>query len=56
MTTYAVTFRLDMTGVTGFTQPNISGTFNGWCGNCAPMTHIGNGIWEITIPLNYQYN
>ena len=37
----------------------VYGTFNNWCGGCAPMTDINNdSIWEITIPLmvgNYEY-
>ncbi len=58
-TTYNVTFQVDMTTQTGFTTPEVNGTFNGWCGNCAPMTDANaDGIWEIVIPLaagSYQY-
>lgn len=54
-----ITFRVDMSEYTGtFTTPEINGTFNSWCGNCAPMTNSGNNIWELTIPLmegNYEY-
>ncbi len=51
--TYNVTFQVDMQNVTGFTTPEVNGTFNGWCGGCAPMTDAnGDNIWEITIPLS----
>ena len=54
-----VTFQVDMTGVTGFTTPEVNGIFNAWCGNCAPMSDANaDNIWEITIPLNagtYEY-
>lgn len=50
--TYNVTFQVDMQNVTGFTTPEVNGTFNGWCGGCAPMTDANaDGIWELTIPL-----
>lgn len=55
-----VTFQVDMSNVTNnFSVPEVNGTFNNWCGNCAPMTDAnGDNIWEITIPLNtgsYEY-
>jgi hypothetical protein len=58
--TYDVTFRVDMNNVTApFTTPEVNGTFNNWCGGCAPMSDINNdGIWELTIALqpgNYEY-
>ena len=48
-----VTFKLDMTQQTGFTTPEVNGTFNGWCGaTCNPMTDANSdGIWEATIAL-----
>ncbi|MGF1566238.1 MAG: T9SS type A sorting domain-containing protein [Flavobacteriales bacterium] len=47
-----VTFRVDMSDVTeAFTTPEVNGTFNGWCGNCAPMTNIGGDVWELQITL-----
>lgn len=51
---YNVTFKVDMSQVTdAFTTPEVNGTFNGWCGGCAPMTDDDtDGVWEITIPLN----
>ena len=59
-TTHDVTFRLDMSTVTdAFTTPEVNGTFNNWCGACAPMSDIdGDNIWELTIPLaqgTYEY-
>jgi hypothetical protein len=58
-TTRDITFRVDMSEYDGtFTTPEVNGTFNDWCGNCAAMTDMGNGIWEITIPLDegdYEY-
>jgi hypothetical protein len=57
--TVPVTFRVDMAGYTGtFTTPEVNGTFNGWCGNCNPMTNTTGTIWEVTIDLdlgNYEY-
>lgn len=54
-----VTFQVDMNGVTGFTTPEVNGTFNGWCGSCAPMSDAnGDGVWELTISLApgaYEY-
>ena len=58
--TVAVTFQVDMSQYGGsFTTPEVNGTFNGWCGNCAAMVDQGNGIWAITIDLisdsTYEY-
>ena len=55
-----VTFQVDMTQQTGFTTPEVNGTFNNWCGGtCNPMSDSnGDGIWEATIQLapgNYEY-
>ena len=56
---FNVTFRVDMNGVSGFTTPEVNGTFNGWCGNCNPMTDANaDGIWEATLNLpagSYEY-
>ena len=48
-----VTFSVDMSQYTGTigTAVNLSGTFNNWCGDCAPMTNMGNGIWELEVEL-----
>jgi hypothetical protein len=58
--THNVTFQVDMSNVTeSFTTPEVNGTFNNWCGNCAAMSDVdGDDIWEVTIPLNtgaYEY-
>jgi hypothetical protein len=54
-----VTFQVDMSQYAGtFTTPEVNGSFNNWCGNCAPMTNSGNNIWTLTIPLtdgDYEY-
>jgi hypothetical protein len=35
-----------------FTTPEINGTFNNWCGGCAPMSDTdGDNVWEITVSL-----
>jgi hypothetical protein len=37
---------------TTFTTPEVNGTFNSWCGNCAAMTDAdGDGIWDIVVDL-----
>ena len=49
-----VTFQLDMSTVdpTTFTVPEVNGSFNSWCGNCAAMTDPdGDNVWEITVDL-----
>ena len=48
-----VTFQVDMNNFTGtFTAPEVNGTFNSWCGNCAAMTDAdSNNVWEVTIAL-----
>lgn len=53
-TTYDVTFNVDMSDYTGTigTGVYINGTFNGWCGDCNPMTDAGGGIWKVTLPLD----
>jgi hypothetical protein len=51
-TDFNVTFQVDMQNVTGFTTPEVNGTFNNWCGGCAPMSDANSdGVWELTIPL-----
>jgi hypothetical protein len=51
--TVNVTFKVDMSQQTGFTTPEVNGTFNGWCGNCNPMTDANaDGIYEVTVPLS----
>ncbi|MBU46663.1 MAG: hypothetical protein CMD28_04455, partial [Flavobacteriales bacterium] len=56
--TYDVTFQLDMSTVDTalFTIPEINGTFNNWCGPCAPMSDPdGDNIWDYTIALPDGY-
>ena len=57
--TYNVTFKVDMSQTTGFTTPEVNGTFNSWCGNCTPMTDANaDGVWEVTVALlpgTYEY-
>ncbi|MFN6379629.1 MAG: T9SS type A sorting domain-containing protein [Flavobacteriales bacterium] len=50
---FNVTFKVDMSDVTeAYTTPEVNGTFNDWCGGCAPMTDAdGDDIWELTIAL-----
>ena len=57
---YNITFIVDMSETSSsFSTPEVNGTFNSWCGNCASMTDANNdSIWEVTIPLvigNYEY-
>jgi hypothetical protein len=49
-----VTFQVDMQlYTTSFTAPEVNGTFNSWCGNCAAMTDAdGDNVWDVTISLN----
>ncbi|KAB2807353.1 T9SS type A sorting domain-containing protein [Phaeocystidibacter luteus] len=46
-----VTFQVDLSNYSGsYTEVNINGTFNNWCGNCAVMTDANmDSIYEITI-------
>jgi hypothetical protein len=47
-----ITFQLDMNGQTGFTTPEVNGTFNGWCGGCFQLTDgDGDGIWTGTATI-----
>lgn len=55
-----VTFRVNMSNYTGTiaTGVFVNGSFNGWCGNCNPMTDMGNGMWQVTLPIptsNIEY-
>ena len=49
-----VTFKVNMSDFTGTinTGVYVSGSFNGWSGNANPLTDMGNGIWETTLPLS----
>ena len=49
---FNVTFIVDMNTASGFTIPEVNGTFNSWCGSCNPLTDANNdSIWESTISL-----
>ena len=55
-----VTFQVDMSQYAGtYGTVNINGSFNSWCGACAPMTDAdADGIYDITISLvpgTYEY-
>ena len=51
--TFDVTFRVDLSQYEGeFTTAYVNGTFNGWCGDCNAMNDAGDGVWEVTLPLN----
>ena len=48
-----VTFCVDMNcAPAGFTQPYISGNFNGWCGDCNALTDQGNNVWCGTVDIS----
>jgi hypothetical protein len=49
-----VTFRVNMSNYTGNITNGVyvNGSFNGWCGSCNPMSDLGNGIWQVTLPLS----
>ncbi|MCB0736399.1 MAG: T9SS type A sorting domain-containing protein [Bacteroidetes bacterium] len=49
-----VTFKVDMSKSTEtFTEVNLNGNFNGWCGSCAKMTDDDNDdIYELTVTVN----
>ena len=55
-----VTFQVDMNDyMDPFTQPYLSGSFNGWSGDGNPLDDTdGDGIWSTTLfmnPGNYEY-
>ena len=58
-----VTFSVDMSNYPGGLAESdtvyVNGSFNGWCGDCNPMSDDdGDGIWTVTLPLDdgdYQY-
>jgi hypothetical protein len=58
---FNVTFRVDMSQQSGFTTPQVNGTFNGWCGACFSLTDAnGDQIWEGTTniaagPIEYKF-
>ena len=56
-----VTFQVDMaqSNAPAGAIPYVNGAYNGWCGNCNPMTNIGGTVWSLTVPLpanaSYEY-
>ena len=59
--TVDVTFRVDMNDYPlGYGFVNLSGSLNGWCGDCAQMSDAdGDGVYELTVALDegatYEY-
>ena len=53
-TTASVEFNVDMNEYAGeYGMVNLNGTFNGWCGDCNPMTdEDGDGVYTITMDLD----
>lgn len=51
--TYDVSFSVDMAGYDGsYGMVNLNGSFNGWCGDCTPMSDDdGDGVYEVTVAL-----
>lgn len=49
-----VTFKVNMKNYVGDISKGITlnGSFNGWCGNCTPMTLVGNSIYAATLNLD----
>ncbi|MEN9914957.1 MAG: hypothetical protein RL528_1721 [Bacteroidota bacterium] len=56
-----VTFKVNMNQSTmpAGSIPEVNGSFNNWCGACAPMSDVNSdGVWELIIPLAtgaYEY-
>lgn len=46
-----VTFQIDLTDYTGsYTDVNVNGTFNNWCGGCAVMNQVGTSdVYELEV-------
>jgi hypothetical protein len=62
VTSYDVTFQVDMNDVDGFNPADgvyVQGEFNGWCGYCNPMSDDdADNIYTLTINIpegEYQY-
>ena len=61
--TYNVSFSVDTSNYPGGLGADdtvyLNGNFNGWCGECNPMSDDdGDGIWTLTLPFedgNYEY-
>ncbi len=46
-----VTFRVNMSNQTVTSGISVSGNFNGWSTTANPLTNIGGGVWQATIPI-----
>ena len=48
-----MSFSVDMAGYDGsYGMVNLNGSFNGWCGDCTPMSDDdGDGVYEVTVAL-----
>lgn len=48
-----ITFRVNMSNYTGTIGQGVyvNGSFNSWCGSCNPMTDMGNGMYQVTLPI-----
>ena len=61
--TYDIAFSVDMSnfpvGLGADDTVYLNGNFNGWCGECNPMSDDdGDGVWTLTLPLedgSYEY-
>ncbi|MDZ4667985.1 MAG: T9SS type A sorting domain-containing protein [bacterium] len=49
-----VTFSVNMKNYVGDLTKGVTlnGSFNGWCGNCTPMTLVGNNIYSVILTLD----
>ena len=58
---YDVTFQVDMSQYSGaYSQVDLNGSFNSWCGTCNPLTDVNaDNIYETTLSLvegtTYEY-
>ncbi|MFY0672055.1 MAG: T9SS type A sorting domain-containing protein [Bacteroidia bacterium] len=48
---YDITFNVDMNNYDGsYTNVNLNGTFNSWCGDCTAMSdEDGDGVYSVTV-------
>lgn len=52
-----ITFRVNMTGQTVASQGvYVQGNFNDFSATASPMTSVGNGIYELTVPIVFSAN
>jgi len=57
--TVDVTFALNTNNLSSFSTVALSGSFNAWCADCAPMSdEDGDGIYTLTVTMDkgaYEY-